>query len=68
MNIKREFNNGIFDCLEIWHPTHKIKEISNDMLWNATADNPICVAKSRLSDYIVSDELLDENKTEKVEG
>nr|DAE41323.1 MAG TPA: hypothetical protein [Caudoviricetes sp.] len=67
MNIKQEFNNGMFDCLEIWHPTHKIKEISNNMLWNATKENPIYIAKSRLSDYVVSDELLDEDITKNME-
>lgn len=57
--IKREFNNGIFDCLEIYHDTHKILETTNDILWNATEENPICIAKSRANDYVISDELLD---------
>lgn len=57
--IKREFNNGVFGCLEIYHTTNKIKEITNGILWNATEENPICIAKSRASDYVISDELLD---------
>lgn len=57
--IKREFNNGIFDCLEIYHTTNKIKETTNDIFWNATEENPICIAKSRANDYVISDELLD---------
>jgi hypothetical protein len=57
--IKKEFNNGLFDCLEIYHPTNKILEITNNTLWNATEDNAICIAKSRANDYIVSNELLE---------
>lgn len=57
--IKREFNNGLFDCLEIYHNTNKILETTNNTLWNATEENPICIAKSRENDYTVSDELLD---------
>lgn len=57
--IKREFNNGVFDCLEIYHGTNKILETTNNTLWNATEKNPICIAKSRKNDYVVSDELLD---------
>lgn len=57
--IKREFNNGIFECLEIYHDTTKILEKTNNVLWNATEDNPICIAKSRANDYVISDELLD---------
>lgn len=66
--IKREFNNGIFDCLEIYHDTNKILETTNNILWNATEENPICIAKSRMNDYVVSDELLDvEEETEIIE-
>lgn len=57
--IKREFNNGVFDCLEIYHDTNKILETTNGILWNATGKEPICIAKSRAEDYVVSDELLD---------
>lgn len=57
--IKREFNNGVFDCLEIYHDTNKILETTNGILWNATEKEPICIAKSRANDYVVSDELLD---------
>ena len=57
--IKREFNNGVFDCLEIYHDTNKILETTNGVLWNATEKEPICIAKSRANDYIVSGELLD---------
>lgn len=60
--IKREFNNGLFDCLEIYHDTYKILETTNNTLWNATEENPICIAKSRMNDYILSDELLDKEE------
>lgn len=66
--IKREFNNGVFDCLEIYHNTNKILETTNNTLWNATEEEPICIAKSRMNDYVVSDELLDvEEETEIIE-
>lgn len=65
--IKREFNNGVFDCLEIYHNTNKILETTNNILWNATEESPICIAKSRAEDYVVSDVLLDEEETEIIE-
>ena len=65
--IKREFNNGIFDCLEIYHNEYKILETTNNTLWNATEENPICIAKSRANDYVVNDELLDAEQTEIIE-
>ena len=52
--IKREFNNGLFDCLEIYHDSNKILEITNNTLWNATEESPICIAKSRENKYILS--------------
>lgn len=64
---KREFNNGIFECLEIYHDTNKILEKTNNVLWNATEENPICISKSRANDYVISDVLLDvEEATEEV--
>ena len=57
--IKRQFNNGVFECLEIYHNEYKILEKTNGILWNATEKEPICIAKSRANDYVVSDELLD---------
>lgn len=64
--IKSEFNNGVFDCLEIYHDTNKILETTNNNLWNATEKEPIAIAKTRLNDYVVSDVLLDpEEETDK---
>ena len=85
--IKREYNNGDQNILEIYHPTNKIKEIwtstyteevvkvneetgeeyieevpktnTTIMLWNATEENPLVIAKSRKDDYSVSDEILE---------
>ena len=65
--IKREFNNGVFDCLEIYHDTNKILETTNGILWNATEKEPICIAKSRAGDYVVSDELIDVEEIENIE-
>lgn len=66
--IKRQFNNGLFDCLEIYHNEYKILETTNGILWNATEENPICIAKSRANDYVVSGELLDiEENLEEIE-
>lgn len=62
--IKREFNNGLFDCLEIYHDSHKILETTNNTLWNATEESPICIAKSRENKYILSNELLDKEVNE----
>ena len=57
--IKREFNNGVFDCLEIYHNEYKILETPNGTLWNATEEHPICIAKSRAADYIDSNITLE---------
>lgn len=59
INIKKEFNNGLFDCLEIYSDTYKILEKTNNHLWNATYENPITIAKHRISDYIESNEVLE---------
>ena len=59
INIKNEFNNGIFDCLEIYSDSYKILETTNNHLWNATEENPITIAKHRLSDYVESNEILE---------
>ena len=62
--IKSEFTNGVFDCLEIYHDTNKILEVPTNQLWNATEKEPISIAKTRLNDYVVSDEILDIEETE----
>ena len=62
--IKRKFNNGLFDCLEIYHDSYKILETTNNTLWNATEESPICIAKSRENKYILSNELLDKEVNE----
>lgn len=64
--VKNEFNNGVFDCLEIYHNEYKILETPNGTLWNATEESPICIAKSRANDYVVSGELLDVEKNEEI--
>lgn len=65
IEIKREFNNGLFDCCEIYDLNFKILEKSNNFLWNTNEDNPICIPKSRIEDYeesnIPSEEIFEEN-------
>lgn len=67
INIKNEFNNGLFDCLEIYSDTYKILETTNNHLWNATYDNPITIAKHRLDEYVESNvvlEIVEEGNTD----
>lgn len=66
MQIKKEFNNGMFDCMEIYHSMYKLREKTNRTLWNATNENPIRIAKVRLTDYEVSDVLLDREENAKI--
>ena len=49
--IKKEFNNGIEDCLIIDTDNNKkILETTNGVEWNSE----ICIVKRRLNDYIES--------------
>lgn len=57
--IKRQFNNGVFDCLEIYHNEYKILEKTNGTLWNTDIDHPITIAKSRRDDYVVSNKAIE---------
>ena len=50
--IKKEFNNGIQDCLIIDTDNgKKILETTDGTEWN----DEICIVKSRLSDYVESE-------------
>lgn len=55
IEVKREFNNGLFDCLEIYDNEHKIYEKKIDHYWNTDENHPISIAKSRRDDYVESD-------------
>lgn len=59
--VKNEFNNDLFDCQEIYSDTFKILETTNNVLWNATEEQPIIIAKSRKNDYIESNIILERN-------
>ena len=59
MEIKKEYSNGLFPVLQIYDKEFKILEKTNGVLWNATEENPITIAKSRLGAYVVSDVELD---------
>lgn len=66
IQIKREFNNGVFDCLEIYDNDFKILETTNNQLWNTNEENPITIKKDRYDDYIVSDVKSEEIKNETI--
>ena len=54
IQIKREFNNGVFDCLEIYDNEFKILETTNNQFWNTDENHPIVIKKDRLNDYVAS--------------
>ena len=56
---KRNFNNGIENCLEIYSDSFKIIDKTNNQKWNATSENPITITEKRSTDYVESEELLD---------
>ena len=67
IQIKREFNNGIFDCLEIYDNEFKILEKTNGFLWNTNERHIIVVVKSRLTDYEESTTPVDLEKLKKLD-
>lgn len=59
--IKREFNNGIEDCLIIdTDDNKKILETTNGIEWN----DEICIVKRRFNDYVES---LNDKEAEEIE-
>ena len=67
IQIKREFNNGLFDCLEIYDNDFKILEKTNRFLWNTNERHTIVVTKSRLTDYEESATPVDLEKLKKLD-
>lgn len=67
IQIKREFNNGVFDCLEIYDNDFKILETTNNQLWNTNEENPITIKKDRLNDYVASNINAEEIKDVNIE-
>ena len=60
IEIKKTFNNGLFECEELYSTTgKKILEKTNNQLWNTNFDNPITIAKIRHNDYVESKEDID---------
>ena len=60
IEIKKTFNNGLFECEEIYSTTgKKILEKTNNQLWNTNIDNPITIAQKRHNDYVESNEGID---------
>ena len=62
IEVKEEFNNGVFDCQRIFDKDFKILETTSNKLWNTDEKHPITIAKSRRADYIESDEQTEEIK------
>lgn len=52
--------------LDIYDTEYKILEITNDILWNATEEEPISVDKKRYNngDYVLSEEPIEIIKKE----
>ena len=65
--VKREFNNGLFHCQEIYSPRYQILEKTNKKLHNATFENPLVIAKSRKDDYIETKKPITKIKINKKE-
>ena len=55
--IKNTFNNGLFDCHEIYSDSgKKILETTNGEKWDTDSEHPIVIAVSRFGDYVETDE------------
>lgn len=60
IKVKNTFNNGLFECEEIYSDSGmKIKEITNGQLWNTDIDNPITIAQKRHGDYAETGEPIE---------
>ena len=60
IQVKNTFNNGLFDCEEIYSDSGmKILEKTNGQLWNTDKDNPITIAKKRHDDYEETNEPIE---------
>lgn len=55
IQIKKEYNNGGIDVVEIYSIGKKIFEISKNIVWDATEENPITIPKNRLPDFMEID-------------
>ena len=57
IQVKSTFNNGLFDCEEIYSDIGmKILEKTNGEKWK---DQPIAIAVSRINDYVETSEPID---------
>lgn len=59
IEIKEEFNNGVFDCLKIYDKQYKILHKTNGRLYVGTEEKPVIIPKSRLNEYEASDVSID---------
>lgn len=53
--VKKEFNNGIEDCLEIYNNEFKIFDVKTRHLWNTDENHPIIIVKARANEYVRSE-------------
>ena len=69
IQVKREYNNGLFDVQEIYDDAgFKILETTTNMLWNNSEEEPITIAKSRRSDYVESEEPYEPVEDNEIKG
>ena len=60
IQVKQTFNNGLFECEEIYSDSGmKILETTNGYLWNTDSEHPIVIAVSRFNDYVETDEPIE---------
>ena len=59
IEIKEEFNNGVFDCLKIYDKQYKIFHKTNGRLYVGTEEKPVIIPKSRLNEYEASNISVD---------
>lgn len=68
IQIKKEYNNGLFIVQEIYDDAgFKILETTTNMLWNNSEEEPITIAKSRRGDYVETTEPVDPKPEEPIE-
>ena len=59
IQIKKEYNNGLFDVQEIYDNEYKILEQPTGTLWNTSEDDPITIAKNRRGEYFETTEPIE---------
>lgn len=60
IQIKKEYNNGYIDVLEIYNDEPFKLQDKQGILWNATEEEPITIDKRKLDEFVVTDIPVDE--------